>query len=119
MLLIYHVAWVLLGAFYGEHGLRRFRSMIYSVKQLTDGFCCITEWHGSGFTWLFPPDEQKKLKRLILHQAGLGFESLGAHHIWLDFIGISEDHTPLRVRSFRIFMTAILTATAPRHAQAL
>jgi hypothetical protein len=43
-------------------------SIVYSVKQLTDGCYCITKWHRSGFTWPFPPGEQKKLKRTTLHQ---------------------------------------------------
>jgi hypothetical protein len=41
--------------------------MAYSVKQLTAGFCRITEWHGSGFTSAFAPGEQKKLKGLTLN----------------------------------------------------
>ncbi len=42
--------------------------MVYSVKQLTAGFCCITVWQRSGFTSAFAPGEQKKLKRLTLNQ---------------------------------------------------
>jgi hypothetical protein len=49
------------------HILKVALSMIYSVKQLTAGYCCITVRHGSGFTWAFSPDEQKKLKRLTLN----------------------------------------------------
>jgi hypothetical protein len=37
------------------------------VKQLTEGYYCITEWRRSGFTWLLAPDEQSKLKRLTLN----------------------------------------------------
>ena len=48
------------------------RSMVCSVKQLTEGFCCITAWHRSGFTSAFAPGEQKKLKRLPLNQRVLG-----------------------------------------------
>jgi hypothetical protein len=51
--------------------------MVYSVKQLTDGFCCIVVWHGSGFTSPFAPGEQKKLKRLTLNQRVLGSSPRG------------------------------------------
>jgi hypothetical protein len=46
--------------------------MVYSVKQLTEGYRCITVWRGSGFTWPFAPGEQKKLNGLTLHQRVLG-----------------------------------------------
>jgi hypothetical protein len=42
-------------------------SMVYSVKQLTAGFCCITEWQRSGLTSAVAPGEQKKLKGLTLN----------------------------------------------------
>ena len=42
-------------------------TMLYSVKQLTTGFRCITVWHRSAFTWPFAPGEQKKLQRLTLN----------------------------------------------------
>jgi hypothetical protein len=42
-------------------------SMLYSVKQLTEGLCCITMWQTSGFTSAFSPGEQKKLSRLTLN----------------------------------------------------
>jgi hypothetical protein len=51
--------------------------MVYSVKQLTEGYCCITAWHRSGFTWPFAPGEQKKLKRLPLDQRVLGSSPRG------------------------------------------
>ena len=57
--------------------------MIYSVKQLTAGFCCITVWHRSGLTSAFPPGERKKLKRLTLNQRVQGSSPWGSpHHIW-------------------------------------
>jgi len=40
--------------------------MVYSVKQLTEGFCCITKWQRSGLTSAFAPGKQRKLKRLPL-----------------------------------------------------
>jgi hypothetical protein len=51
--------------------------MVYSVKQLTAGFCNITVWHRSAFTWPFAPGEQKKLKRLTLNQRVLGSSPRG------------------------------------------
>ena len=41
--------------------------MVYSVKQLTDGYRCNPEWHGSGFTSAFAPGERKKLSGLTLN----------------------------------------------------
>jgi hypothetical protein len=41
--------------------------MVYSVKQLTDGFRCIAAWHRSGFISAFAPGDQKKLKGLPLN----------------------------------------------------
>jgi hypothetical protein len=51
--------------------------MVYSVKQLTVGFCCITVWHRSGFTSAFAPGEQKKLNGLTLNQRVLGSSPRG------------------------------------------
>jgi hypothetical protein len=51
--------------------------MVYSVKQLTEGYDCITEWHGTSFTSVFAPGEQKKLKGLTLHQRVLGSSPRG------------------------------------------
>jgi hypothetical protein len=51
--------------------------MVYSVKQLTADCCCITEWHGGGLKSEFAPGEQKKLKRLTLHQRVLGSSPRG------------------------------------------
>jgi hypothetical protein len=61
----------------GQHIVRRLQTMVYSVKQLTDGYCCITEWQRSDFTWPFLPGEQKKLKRLTLNQRVLGSSPRG------------------------------------------
>jgi hypothetical protein len=51
--------------------------MVYSVKQLTERFCCITVWQRSGFTSAFAPGEQKKLKRVTLGQRVLGSSPRG------------------------------------------
>jgi hypothetical protein len=58
-------------------GPRAARALVYSVKQLTAGYDCISEWHGSAFTWPFAPGEQKKLKRLPLNQRILGSSPKG------------------------------------------
>jgi hypothetical protein len=67
--------------------------MVYSVKQLTDGYCCIIDWQRSGFTSAFAPGEQKKLKRLTLNPLlpnPLGYEcllmSIIAPHMVLLFV---------------------------------
>jgi hypothetical protein len=51
--------------------------MVYSVKQLTEGYCCIIVWHRSGFTSAFAPGEQKKLNGLTLNQRVLGSSPRG------------------------------------------
>ena len=51
--------------------------MVYSVKQLTDSFRCITTWQRNGFTRAFAPGEQEKLKRLTLNQRVQGSSPWG------------------------------------------
>jgi hypothetical protein len=51
--------------------------MVYSVKQLTEGYCCIIVWHRSGLTSAFAPGEQKKLNGLTLNQRVLGSSPRG------------------------------------------
>jgi hypothetical protein len=66
--------------------------MVYSVKQLTAGFCCITVWHGSGFTSAFSPGERKKLKRLTLNQRVLGSSPRGRT---TPHLGVGHVPTPI------------------------
>jgi len=60
-----------------RHAATKLRSMIYSVKQLTEGFHCIVLWQISGFVSAFLSGEQKKLTGLPLHERVLGSRPRG------------------------------------------
>src|SRR5262245_35523843 len=74
------------------------RSMIYPVKQLTEGYCCITIWHRTGFTSAFASGEQKKLKRLTLHQRVQGSSPWGLTTLslnsWVVLKAVSPQRQP-------------------------